>query len=84
MNTTLRELKGLKGPTVAFHVRGGDLLADLTSNVRFLYNITVRKKLKQIGFQIVSRLHTRSTKGLRWGYAGPIRSILYTGHSSMP
>ncbi len=33
VNTTLRELKGLKGPTVAFHVRGGDLLADLINNV---------------------------------------------------
>ncbi|CAL5229793.1 g13185 [Coccomyxa viridis] len=34
VNATLRELRGLRGPTVAFHVRGGDLLADLTVHER--------------------------------------------------
>jgi len=33
VNANLRELKAKKGPIVAFHVRGGDLLADLTNNV---------------------------------------------------
>lgn len=34
INATLRELKGLNNPTVAFHIRGGDLSADLQQNVR--------------------------------------------------
>ncbi len=34
VNATLRELKGLNNPTVAFHIRGGDLSADLQQNVR--------------------------------------------------
>ena len=34
VNATLRELKGLNNPTVAFHIRGGDLSADLQRNVR--------------------------------------------------
>lgn len=33
INATLRELKGLNNPTIAFHVRGGDLSADLQHNV---------------------------------------------------
>ena len=36
VNASLRELKGLNNPTVAFHVRGGDLSADLQANVRTL------------------------------------------------
>ncbi|CAL8469576.1 g9117 [Coccomyxa elongata] len=34
VNATLRELKGLNNPTVAFHIRGGDLSADLQQNKR--------------------------------------------------
>ena len=34
VNASLRELKGLNNPTVAFHIRGGDLSADLQNNVR--------------------------------------------------
>lgn len=37
MNASLRELKGLNNPTVAFHIRGGDLSADLQNNVCDLY-----------------------------------------------
>jgi hypothetical protein len=33
VNASLRELKGLNNPTVAFHIRGGDLSADLVANV---------------------------------------------------
>ena len=33
VNTALKSFKGLRGPTVAFHMRGGDLLADLSNNV---------------------------------------------------
>lgn len=33
VNASLRELKGLNEPTVAFHIRGGDLSADLQQNV---------------------------------------------------
>lgn len=33
VNTALKGFRALKGPTVAFHMRGGDLLADLSNNV---------------------------------------------------
>ncbi|CAK0784368.1 hypothetical protein CVIRNUC_007572 [Coccomyxa viridis] len=32
VNTALKGFRALKGPTVAFHMRGGDLLADLSNN----------------------------------------------------
>lgn len=49
VNATLRELRGLRGPTVAFHVRGGDLLADLTNNVSCLSHL-LRKHFSIYGF----------------------------------
>ena len=51
VNATLRELKGLRGPTVTFHVRGGDLLAYLINNV----SSTVRPERHITAHQCVSR-----------------------------
>ena len=43
VNASLRELKGLNNPTVAFHVRGGDLSADLQANVTIDADEPVKK-----------------------------------------